>query len=267
MNAKATATLLAWALLGLGGGLVHADDSHKLSGSVTADFYNKYIWRGQVLNAEAAFQPGVSLGMYGFTGGVWGSFDLTDENGHRGEFTEVDLSLDYTRALPGLEAVKVSVGAIHYRFPHTNFDPTSELYVGAGLSCTCDKSKRSCCLGCLLSPAAKLYYDVDQIDGAYLQLSVGHTIEKIARLTEDCFCHLQVGASLGVGSSKYNEGYFGVDQTALNDLTVSIGLPLVLKSVTIKPSVSYATMLGQDIRAATASSDNAWVGVSVSYAF
>jgi len=262
-----TIVALCWAGLWIGTGLARVDDAGKLSASITADVYSKYIWRGQVLNPEAAFQPSVSLGLYGFTGAVWGSFDLTDENGNQGEFTEVDLSLDYTRSMPGLDAVKVSVGAIHYQFPHTAFDPTSELYVGASLSCTCDKSQRSCCLGCLLSPAAKVYCDVDEIDGAYVQLSVGHTVEKIARWTEDCFCHLQVGASLGCGTSGYNEGYFGVDENALNDLTVSAGLPIVIKSVTIRPSISYSTMLADDIRTATASSDNAWVGVSVTYAF
>ena len=248
-------------------GLVQAGEGDALTADATADVYSKYIWRGQALNKEAVLQPSASLACYGFTGSAWGSLDLTGNNGHGGEFTEVDLTLDYTQGVPGLDGVTASAGAIHYQFPHTGCHSTSELYLGTGLSCTCDESQPSWCVGCLLNPAARVYYDVDEIRGAYFQFSVGHTIEKIARWTEDCFCHLQAGASLGLGTSNYNNGYFGVNRTEWNDLTVSVGLPVVVWSVTIRPSINYATMLGDDIRATTIDSDNAWVGVSMTYAF
>jgi len=222
--------------------------------NATADLYGKYIWRGQNLNNGTVFQPSVSLGLYGFTGTVWGSLDLTDENGHRGELTEVDVSLDYSTEIPDLKLVEVSAGAIHYQYPNTDFHSTSEIYAGVSLTC-------------LLEPSARIYYDVDEINGAYLQLAVGHTIEKIVTFQESYYGGCAFGLSIGYGSAGYNEGSFGVDENAFNDLTVFLSLPVHVKGLTISPSISYSGMLVEEIRAATASSDNVWAGVSVTYDF
>lgn len=72
---------------------------------------------------------------------------------------------------------------------------------------------------------------------------------------------------MGLGTSEYNEGYFGVDETALNDLTLTAGLPLCFGKLTIRPMLGYSTMLNKDIRAATEKSDNFWGGVGLAYDF
>src|SRR3972149_1360897 len=86
-------------VVGLGDPSMYA--AGPVANGLTADYFSKYIWRGQTLNDESALQPSISAGAYGVTGSVWGSFDLTDENGHDKKFTEVDLTLDYTAAVPG----------------------------------------------------------------------------------------------------------------------------------------------------------------------
>lgn len=231
-----------------------ADENNPIKFGFSADYYSKYIWRGQNINDESVLQPSVFVSAYGFTGSIWGNLDLTNSNGNSSEFTEFDYTLDYTAAIPGVESVSFSAGVIHYRFPSTPFNPTTELY--GGLSAAVP-----------LSPAIKVYYDVDQIEGAYIQLSAGQTIEKVAQWREDCYCNIQVGAAIGYGTSKYNEGYFGVESGALNDLTISGALPICLGRWIIKPSVGYSTMLNDDVRAATAKSDNFWVGVGISTSF
>lgn len=235
-------------------GLVHGDDADSWALDVTADLYSKYIWRGQNLNDGAVFQPSVSLAVHGFTSTIWGSLDLTNENDHRGELTEVDFSLDYSAVIPNLEAAEVSVGAVHYRYPNTVLLSTSEVYAGVSVVC-------------FLNPSARVYYDVDEINGAYLQLAVAHTIEKVATFRENCHCGCVLGLSIGYGSAGYNEGSFGVDENAFNDLTTSLSLPVSIKGLTINPSVNYSRMLADDIRTATASSENLWAGISATYAF
>jgi hypothetical protein len=58
-----------------------------------------------------------------------------------------------------------------------------------------------------------------------------------------------------------------VDQTALNDFTLTAALPICFGKVTVKPTLGYSMMLSKDIRAATAQSDNFWGGVGLVYNF
>jgi hypothetical protein len=81
-------------------------------------------------------------------------------------------------------------------------------------------------------------------------------------VNEKCYCGLQFGANVGWGNSPYNKGYFSVNNGNFNDLTISTGLPICFGRLVIKPSVSYSTMLSDDIRQATFKSENLWCGVS-----
>jgi hypothetical protein len=235
------------------------DNSAKADGvqvGATADVFSKYIWRGQNVVDDWVLQPGASVGYKGLTGSIWGNMDLTGEVVGEGSLTETDLTLDYSNNIPGLDSLGYSVGAIYYSFLNTNSHPTAEVYGGLTASVP-------------LSPGVRWYYDFDQIKGSYVQFSLGHTIEKIRTWgrSDECHCDVQLGASLGLGTAEYNEGYFGVDQTALNDLTLTAGLPICFGKLTIKPSVGYSMMVDKDIRAATDKSDNFWVGVGAAYNF
>jgi len=221
---------------------------------VTADVFSKYMWRGQNVVDNWVLQPGASVGYKGLTGSVWGNMDLTGEVVDSGQLTETDLQLDYTNKVPGLKCLDYAVGAIYYSFLNTHSHPTAEVYGGLTASLP-------------LSPGVRWFYDFDQIKGSYFQFSVGHTIEKLHQWRENCYCGLQVGASLGLGTSEYNDGYFGVDETALNDLTLTAGLPFCVGKLTIKPSIGYSMMIDKDIRTALEKPDNFWGGVGFSYDF
>jgi len=231
---------------------VFANSGMKVGAS--ADYFGKYIWRGQNINNRSVFQSAISLNAYGFTGSIWGNLDLTNKSktapDNCGEFSEFDYAFDYSDKVPGVDWMSFSAGTIYYRFPNTSSDPTTEIY--GGLS-----------IGLPLSPSIKLYRDLDKIDGSYLQLGLGHTFEKLVKWREDCYCGLQFGASVGWGNAPYNKGYFGVNNGKFNDLMISAGLPVHLGYWTIKPSVNYSTMLSDEIRNATAKSDNVWVGIGL----
>jgi hypothetical protein len=234
-----------------------ADDanSQQLGVGISADYFSKYIWRGQNLNNESVFQPSIYLSKYGFTASIWGNMDMTNNLDNAGNFTEFDTSLDYTTAMPGIDFLDLSVGGIYYDFPSTDFDDTTEIYAGVSAPTW------------PLSPSFKMYRDVDEIKGNYYQLGVGHTFEKVTTFSEECFCDLVLGASVGYGNAAYNKGYFGVDSDQSNDLTLTAGLPICLGNWTLKPSVNYATMLSDSIRSAADKSDNLWGGLSLSTSF
>jgi len=226
----------------------------EVSVGVAADLFSKYIWRGQNVVDDWVLQPSASAGYKGFTGSIWGNVDWTGELVDEWELSEVDYAIDYSNSFPGQETFGYSLGAIYYAFPNTGWNATSEVYAGL----TADAP---------LSPAVKWFYDFDEADGSYIQFSVGHTIEKIVSWTEREYCGLMLGASLGYATDNYNESYFGVDDEAINDLTVTAGVPFCFGSLTIKPSVGYSVMIDDDIREATDKSDNFWGGVGASYSF
>jgi hypothetical protein len=225
-----------------------------VSVGVAADVLSKYIWRGQNVVDDWVLEPSASIGYRGFTGSVWGNQDLTGDAVGSGQFNELDFTLDYSNAIPGLEVLNYSLGAIHYDFVNTPFAATTEVYAGLGLDVP-------------LAPALHWYYDADEIQGSYIQVSIGHTIEKLHQWRDDCSCGLALGASLGYGTESYNRGYFGVEEGGLNDLTLTAGLPFSLGKLTLKPTLSYSMMIDDDIRDATDKSDNFWGGISAAYDF
>ncbi len=248
-KSKAAACVTA-VILGIGATGLAAGD---VSVGVTADFMSKYVWRGQNLVDGWVFQPGVSVGYKGLTGSIWGNLDLTDKNDRSGEFTEIDYAIDYSGAVPGIDVLGYSVGAIYYDFPTYDISGTTELYWGFSLDVPA-------------SPSVTVYHDVDEADGIYVSLGVGHSIEA----TEKIPVGIDLGATIGWGNKKYNEFYWGTDGAELNDLVLSVGLPFEVAGVSVTPSVRYIALLGSDVKDSDAyDKDNSVlvVGVSLSKEF
>jgi hypothetical protein len=223
-----------------------------------ADFLSKYVWRGQNLVDGWVLQPLVTAGCKGFTGSAWGNFDLTEENNNKGEFTEVDLTLDYSAAFPGLEALGYSVGFIYYDFPVTGgADDTFEIYYGLTLDT-------------IASPSVTIYHDVDEADGTYISLGVAHTLENAIEIAPDTPVSIDLGATLGWGSAAYNKFYWGLDDSKLNDLVLSASFPLQVAGWTVAPRIDYITLVSDNIRRTDAygkDSDFFVVGAGISKRF
>lgn len=221
---------------------------------VSADYYGKYIWRGQNLSDDPVFQPAVTLYYDRWSGGVWANMDTTGINDNSGEFTEYDYWIGYTTDLA--EGLCLSLGGIYYDFP--SGEATQEIYAGLGLDLP-------------LSPAVTLYYDVDEIHGTYVRFSLGHTIEKFRTFGENCRCDLSFGVSLGYAGSAYNRDYWGVDEDALNDLTFSVSMPTCFTGEwTLTPSVNYVMLVSDDICESDVydtASDYFFAGIGLSKSF
>ncbi len=231
-----------------------AANADELEFKATAEYLTKYIWRGQNVSDRSVFQPTVSLYRDGLTGSFWGNMDLTGQNKHRMEFIELNFVLDYTASLPDMNGVNFSIGTIHYQFPNTSARPTTEVYGGLSFDLP-------------LTPYVRWYRDVDEIDGSYYQFGIGQSIDKIYMLTDKCYCGLSAGASVGYGSSSFNRGYSLASDDKFNDVTVSLALPIVLDSWTLRPSISYSAMLSEEVRKNTAKSDNVWFGLGLTRLF
>ena len=209
---KLRCLIIGFSVLFLGNSMVFAEN--EISFDVTADYFGKYIWRGQNLSDDPVFQPGLSVSYGNLTAGIWGNMDLRNINDKSGDFSELDYILDYSADLPAPEGVGYSVGMIYYDFPGSTKDgsripDTLEVYWGLNFDMP-------------LNPSITVYHDVDEAEGSYVSLAFGHSIEKIAELGQDIPVGMEIGASLGWGSGSYNKYYWGTDQSKLQDLTFSV---------------------------------------------
>jgi hypothetical protein len=116
-----------------------------------------------------------------------------------------------------------------------------------------------------------VYHGLGNENGTYVNLSIGHTYEKVMKFTDKCFCNLQWGASLGWANETYNRDYWGIDKAGLNDLAFTLGLPICFPgNWTVKPSINYVTLVDGKIRDAdvfSKSSDYFFTGIGISKSF
>ena len=196
---------------------------------------SSYVWRGQLLSDRPVLQPSLTATKSGFSLNTWANYNL--DGAYQADFSEIDLTASYSKSVG---PVALGAGLVPYAFPNQTlavedgedvaYPSTAEVYVSAGLP------------DVPLAPVLSVYYDVDEIDGFYGVLAVGHSFELTDQVS------LAASASLGAGDGDYNAGYFGVDDAALNDVTVGLALPIaVLENLTVKPALSYVFLPDSDI--------------------
>ncbi len=257
--------LLVVVLLGMSvsGAPVLADDL-EVSVDAEALVVSKYIWRGIEVNEEFVLQPSVTVAYGGFSFNLWGNMDLTDFGkdecvytsdceSRAGQFTEIDLTLDYSHSF---DKFTLGAGIISYQFPNwEESEDTHEVYLALSYDC-------------LLAPALTLYYDFDEVEGFYANFSVGHSFAINDKVGVD------LSGSIGYGDSDYNEAYFGVDDGALVDVNCSVSMPFqVTDKITITPMLNLTSVVDSDLRDSVDSNSysnnetNIYGGVAVSFSF
>ena len=211
-----------------------------------------YVWRGQVLNDEAVFQPSMTVSAEnGLSFNTWASFNLTDSLGNdlKNEFSEVDLTASY--AVP-IKIVDLTVGAAEYLFPnqelitenddgtttHASVPSTREAFVTVGKE------------DLILSPSASVYYDFGQVNAFYGLVSISQGYEATKELS------LTATLSVGAGDSDYNKAYFGVDEAKLNDGNAKLAASYALtEAISINAFAMYTYLLDSSIRDAAKAND------------
>jgi len=236
---------------------------------VSLDYSSLYIWRGAVMTDESAFQPSATLSAGNLSVSIWGNMDLGDStrdglhsggSGDSGNFTEIDYTIDWSAPVPGVEGLGYSLGAIRYDFPQFAGNVhTAEFYGGLNLDV-------------LLSPSVAVCYDFDAVNSTYISFGIGHSFDGL--IPVEGFSTVDVSASLGWGSGSYNDTYWtpavGRADDMLNDLAINVGIPVELAGWTITPSVSYVSLMDNDLRKTNLydnKSDYVFAGVSCAREF
>ncbi len=198
------------------------DNNIVLGVSVTMDFWDKYVWRGQYLDRDNVLQPGFSVSAKGFTFGYWSSFDMENQDGLNSD--ESDYYISYTYELKPLS---FTAGHTWYDFPEAN--SSSKEY---SLAVAWDT---------LFTPTLSFTHDYEdgkqlntEKDGNYLSLSVSHSIA----LNQKYGVSLDISGVVGYIDGQWLSGEGG-------HFTPTVGLTLpIIKSLTCVPTIGYNIPFG-----------------------
>ncbi|MEM1282490.1 MAG: TorF family putative porin [Chlamydiota bacterium] len=229
------------------------DDCAEVTLSLT--YSSKYVWRGLNLVDESVLQPEFSASKCGFNLAVWGNMDATNVNGHSWEYSEINVIFDYSNTLDCCRFnLNYSIGAIHYIFPSLCDPSTWEFFLGLELD-TC------------LNPAVVVYYDIDEVKGWYMTYGISHLWEKMLCPCKDFVVGLNLAASIGWGSSRYNDFYYSYDCTSFLDLLFTVSLPTTWRCWDIEPFFSASYLTNKSIRHRVYPDANYWGGITLSRTF
>ena len=241
--------------------------------TLEAAVLSSYVWRGQVLNNDAVFQPQVTISQYDFSLNVWGNWNLagSDASGVSSDLSEIDFSLAYNVPV-NISDMAVTVGAIHYTFPNTVAESTTELFVNGTITTFED-------LVVPVIPSVTIYGDVDEAKGTYVLIDVAAPYE----VSE--YLKVTGGISAGYGNTSYNDFYFGNGTIDPTDPTVGstqeagfndynfygVADYALYDNVTLSFSLTYTMLEGGSIEDAARNiydaKEKVWGGFNVAYDF
>lgn len=189
---------------------------------VYADVLSAYVFRGQVGNDEAVFQPGLDVtGPYGLAFNFWGSMNLTDNASvwypdTAGEFGEYNLGLSWT--LPWEGPVSLKVGGLQFIYPQDSgeaaTDENGAVVLDEDGNAVVSKSPADggyevfaevAAGDVILSPTLRVCHDLDNTDDWIAQFSVSHEFSLTDVLS------LTLGANVGYAGEYYVADNYGSD--------------------------------------------------------
>jgi uncharacterized protein (TIGR02001 family) len=231
--------------------------------------FSSYVWRGVSLTNRPVAQPNVYLtlptGKATFTAGGWANVDVgayddptsdISQSGGASSFNLAEFDPWAEVSVPVGKAI-VTGGVVGYVYPN---DPpaaatadvnTWELYGKVGL-------------GVPLSPKLAVYYDVDKVNGAYLEGTIAHAVP-IGRMS------LNLGALAGfsAGQAESTEDINNFAENGFTHLDLSAGMPIPAGVLSITP-VFHFLVNGDAVTKITSPTDEsdvkAWGGVTISWA-
>ncbi|MFH1058781.1 MAG: TorF family putative porin [Pseudomonadota bacterium] len=218
----------------------------------SAAYMSKYIWRGIMQVDDPTLQPSLNIAKNGFTFNVWGNWDLTDKNGRKNKFSEIDLTAEYAISLGDFS---VPVGVIHYLFPNTSFEPTTELYAGVSYSW-------------IVTPSVKVYKDIDESHGFYVLGALSYEYE-LPSLAKEMAWKVAASISGAWGDKENNKFYWGgLEEDAFTDSLLTIGVPIkIMDWINITPAFYQAWLLDSKIKDAAGYDSKSYFGLTLTLNF
>ncbi|NIA07634.1 MAG: hypothetical protein GWP14_08390 [Actinobacteria bacterium] len=214
-------------------------------------------------------QVGANLGTFGVS--FWGEWYADQESaltpGSQGSLQEVDYTIYWSYEIAELSTT-IETGWIGYTFPQAGHDAyyTNELYV----SLSFDDSTLFGTEEAVLNPYVAYYLDVDDVDGAWLELGISHDFG-LADLGMDntpVLKDITITPSLVMG---IDNGQMGKSMRAANlqygldigyDLSSALNIPQEYGSISLTAFVYFSDAIHDAFL-----NDELWGGLTLSYAW
>ena len=231
-------------------GLVLLTGGQVLAADATAvvDLNSAYVWRGITFNDGLVAQPSIDVTNGSFGINVWGNFDIDDydDSLDDNEFSEVDITLYYGFSLQQLE---IELGLAEYLFP-AGGEGTRELYASLGWP-----------IAGGLSLGMTAYYDADEVDGWYGNLSLSYGLDITDALG------IEASAAAGLADKDFAAAYGGQD-SGWYDYCFSLGASYaVTEALSLGVNINYTDTLDEDVLPDEIVDSNLYGGISITYSF
>ncbi len=222
--------------------------------SVYSNFRSRYVSHALASSDGWVWQPSATVEWYGLGFNVWGNFVL-DDIPDQGKINEVDLTLYYSYEIAGF--------TIHPYF-------TSYLYP------TSNKLSLDYSADTDVLPSIHLAYTVGPLSiftdvqvyvhprpGAVrTEFGIGLTHKLPLRFG------IQTSGIVGLGSAKYNNSVYNINDTAFTYFTFNIAFPWnPIKGLVVKPTAYVSTYFAQRFRSAVQYPVLVWGGIDFAYNF
>lgn len=246
------------------------NDPAEVQVSLESALMSSYVWRGQVYNNDAVWQPQLTIEQYGVSLNIWGNYNLAGStpDGISSDFSELDFSVAYQLPID-INEMAFDIGLINYNFPNSDTDSTTELFASATVLSWKE----------YIIPSVTLFGDIDEASGIYMLFDL------VAPYQVSDYLAVEVGASVGYANGGYNDYYFGngtldpddsskgsTQDARFNDYNIYGNVSYdVTDDVSVSANLTYTMLEGGSIRdAASKTYDNdkkVWGGVNVAYSF
>jgi hypothetical protein len=239
--------------------------------------FSSYVWRGLSLTNKPVAQPAawaaIPVGNASVTLGVWSTIDLGQYDDPNDDISESGGSSSFNLAEydPYAEVsfttgkATLTGGATAYIYPNDEDAPaaglltsdanTVEIYGKLGFDSP-------------FSPELSVYYDVDNIKGAYIEGGVTYSLAASEKVSIDLGALAGFSAGQGVPDDPLSEESANFADDGFTHLDVSAGVPFSAGALSITP-VLHVIVGGDDFTKITSPTDESdvklWGGVSLSW--
>lgn len=235
-----------------------------------ADIFSSYVWRGVSLTNKPVLQPDVwasfPAGNASITVGGWANIDIgkydgeddISESGGLSAFNFAEFN-PYAEVSFGTGKATLTGGIIGYIYPNdtenglnSDFN-TWELYGTVGFDVP-------------FAPEISLYYDIDKVNGAYIEAAGAHSVPLGESHTLDLGA--LVGFSAGQNFEEDSDDFANFNDNGLTHLDFSAGVPLTAGVFSITPVVHFQISVDEATKFTSANDDSdvkLWGGVSIGW--
>jgi hypothetical protein len=208
------------------------------------DYNSLYVWRGLAYSRGMVMQPSAILTVNDITVTSWSNCELIPEFGER-HFNETDLTIAYSK-----EWRKISFEPSVQAFLYPRNIPTPNT---AEAVLKIRYPLRS--VGVFMRHS----FDVIAYRGSYFGETGIDWQMKFGRRLE-----LSASAGTGWGGARFNDAYLGLARSALNLVSLDIGLSWqVAKNLSLRPHANVSSLLDSSLRKSVSEPDLRGVGLTM----